>query len=178
MDYLEEEIERKVSINLSVAHLDWKESRINIVDTPGYADFVGDMVAGLHVSDGAALLLNSTMGVEPGAENVWDLAASQSLPVFLCANMMDKEQADFDKTLEQAKSALSDLVVPVFLPIGKAETFTGVIDLIHMKAYVHSGPDDGSYKEEEIPGDLTAAAEAACPRQIVAMSFLMNCIVS
>lgn len=161
MDYTEEEVSRNISINLSVAHVDWNDSRINVIDTPGYADFAGDMVAGLRVGDAALLLLNATMGVEPGAVNTWDFAAESSKPVFLCVNMMDKEQADFDKALAQAQSELSDKALPVFLPIGKADGFKGVVDLIRMKACVHSGVDDGSFTQEEIPADMAAAAEAA-----------------
>lgn len=161
MDYTEEEIKRQISVNLSVAHLDWGGCRITIVDTPGYADFAGDMVAGLRAADSAVLLLNATMGVEPGAENTWDVAAEAGKPVFICVNMMDKEQADFDKALGQAQATLSEKAVPVFLPIGRADGFKGVIDLIRMKAYVGSGKDDGSYAEQDIPGDMASAAEAA-----------------
>jgi elongation factor G len=161
MDYSEEEIKRQISVNLSVAHLDWGGCRINVVDTPGYADFAGDMVAGLRAADSAVLLLNAAMGVEPGAESAWGVAAQGAKPTFICVNMMDKEQADFDKTLGQAQTMLSDKAVPVFLPMGKADAFKGVVDLIRMKAYVHSGKDDGGYKEEDVPGDMASAAEAA-----------------
>lgn len=161
MDYTAEEAERKISINLSVAHLDWKDNRINVIDTPGYADFAGDTAAGLRVADGAVLLVNGGMGVEPGAENTWDMAMAAEKPVFICVNMMDKENADFDKCLSQAQSALSDKAVPVLLPIGKADGFKGVVDLINLKAYVHSGKDDGSYTTEDVPGDMKAAVDAA-----------------
>jgi elongation factor G len=161
MDYTDEEIERKISINLSVAHLDWKDNRINVIDTPGYADFSGDTAAGLRVADGAVLLINSPMGVEPGAENVWDMATAAEKPVFICVNMMDKENADFDKCLSQARSALSDKAVPVLLPIGTADGFKGVVDLINLKAYMHSGKDDGSFTTEDVPGDMAGAVEAA-----------------
>jgi elongation factor G len=161
MDYTQDEIERKISINLSVAHLDWKDNRINVIDTPGYADFSGDTAAGLRVADGAVLLINSPMGLEPGGENVWDMAMAAEKPVFICVNMMDKENADFDKCLSQAQSALSDKAVPVLLPIGAAEGFKGVVDLINMKAYMHSGKDDGSFTIEDIPGDMADAVEAA-----------------
>lgn len=161
MDYTEEEVERKISINLSVAHLDWKDCRINTIDCPGYADFSGDMAAGLRAADGAVLVVNGPMGVEPGGENAWDMAAAAGKPVFICINMMDKEHADFDKTLGAVRAALSDKAVPVLMPIGTADGFKGVVDLINMKACVHSGKDDGSFTVENIPGDLAAAAEAA-----------------
>jgi elongation factor G len=161
MDYSEEEIKRQISVNLSVAHLEWGAYRINVVDTPGYADFAGDLAAGLRAADSAVLLLNATMGVEPGAEHAWDAVAQGAKPVFICVNMMDKEQADFDKTLGQAQAMLSEKAVPLFLPMGKADAFKGVVDLVRMKAYVHSGKDDGSYKEEDVPSDMSSAVDAA-----------------
>jgi elongation factor G len=161
LDYSEEEISRQISLNLSVANVDWKGTKINIIDTPGYADFAGDMVAGIRVCDGGLLLLNATMGVESGAINAWEGLGERSLPVLLCVNMMDKDQADFGKAVDQARSLLSDKVAPLFLPIGKGAAFSGVVDLMRMKAYVHKGSEDGGFDEKDVPAELKAAAEDA-----------------
>ena len=161
MDYSQEEIERQISINLSVANFDWRGTKVNVIDTPGYADFAGDMVAGVRVCDGALLLLNATAGVEPGSITAWEYLAERSVPTVICVNMMDKEQADFDKVLAQARESLSEKLAPLFLPIGKAEGFQGVVDLVRMKAYLHKGSDDGGFDEKDVPDEMKALAEDA-----------------
>ncbi len=148
-DYSQDEIERQVSITTSLLHLDWKSHRINILDTPGYADFVGEVIGALRVSDGAVVLLSSTSGVEVGTEVVWDYAEKYGIPRLLFVNQMEKEHADFYKVLNGARENFGSGVVALQLPVGQGSDFKGVIDLIGGKAYhLPSG------EEAKIPGDL------------------------
>ncbi len=148
-DYSQDEIERQVSITTSLLHLDWKSHRINILDTPGYADFVGEVIGALRVSDGAVVLLSSTSGVEVGTEVVWDYAEKYGIPRLLFVNQMEKEHADFYKVLNGARENFGSGVVALQLPVGQGSDFKGVIDLIGGKAYhLPSG------EEAKIPGDM------------------------
>lgn len=148
-DYSQDEIERQVSITTSLLHLDWKSHRFNILDTPGYADFVGEVIDALRVSDGAVVLLSSTSGVEVGTEVVWDYAEKYGIPRLLFVNQIEKEHAAFYKVLNGAKENFGSGVVALQLPVGQGSDFKGVIDLIGGKAYhLPSG------EEAKIPGDM------------------------
>ena len=136
--------------------------KINLLDTPGYADFVGEVCSALRAVDAAVLVLRASAGVEVGTELVWERIHDHKIPTLVVVNMMDKEHADFAKAVQSAHDRLGANVVPVQLPIGAAETFTGVIDLLHMKAYVTQGKGvDAKDSEQEIPAAMKAAAEAA-----------------
>lgn len=148
-DYSQDEIERQVSITTSLLHLDWKSHRFNILDTPGYADFVGEVIGALRVSDGAVVLLSSTSGVEVGTEVVWDYAEKYWIPRLLFVNQIEKDHADFYKVLNGARENFGSGVVALQLPVGQGSDFKGVIDLIGGKAYhLPSG------EEAKIPGDM------------------------
>ena len=148
-DYSQDEIERQISISTSLLHLDWKSHRFNILDTPGYTDFVGEVISALRVSDGAVVLLSSTSGVEVGTEVVWEYAKRYGLSRLLFINQMEKEHADFYKVLSGAVENFGSEVVPLQLPIGQGPDFKGVIDLVSGKAY--SLPSGG---ETKVPGDM------------------------
>jgi elongation factor G len=160
LDYAEDEIERKITINLAVGHLDWRNIRINIIDTPGYADFYGDTKAGIKAADAAIVVLRADGGVEVGTEKVWDFVAGEGLPRMLVVNRLDKEHAEFAKAIDQAKELLSASVVPVQLPVGAAGTFSGVIDLFTMKYYKYDGSGSGAGMMQEIPSDLVDQAKS------------------
>ncbi|MGH7725287.1 MAG: elongation factor G [Candidatus Eiseniibacteriota bacterium] len=162
LDYGPDEVHRKITINLGLAQFEWKNTKINLLDTPGYADFVGEVYSALRAVDAAVLVLRAAAGVEVGTELVWERIHEHHIPTLLVVNMMDKEHADFAKCVKSAHDRLGANVVPVQLPIGSAETFKGVIDLLHMKAYLTQGRGvDAKDVEEEIPADMKDEAEKA-----------------
>jgi len=155
-DYDPDEIQRRMSISSAIAPLEWKGKKINIIDNPGFIDFVGDIIGSLRVVEAGFLLLSSVAGVEVGTEVMWHYLEEQHVPRVIFVNGMDKENANFDQALNKFKEILSEDIIPIYLPIGNAETFKGIVDLIKMKALIFS---NGEYKEEEIPPDLKAKAE-------------------
>ncbi|MDI6703575.1 MAG: elongation factor G [bacterium] len=150
-DYLEEEIERKISISSSLAQANWGGYKINIIDTPGYMDFVGEVKRALRVVEGVIVVIDAVSGLEVGTEIVWNMADEENLPRIVFINKMDKENASFHKSYESIKNGLNANVIPIQLPIGEEGNFRGVIDLIGQKAYVYK---DGDFKIEEIRDDL------------------------
>ncbi|MFH0778027.1 MAG: elongation factor G, partial [Candidatus Eisenbacteria bacterium] len=160
LDYSPEEIHRKITISLSLAHVEWMDCLLNLIDTPGYADFVGDVKCALAVADAGVIVIRAAAGVEVGTMKVWDYMEESSLPVFLCVTMMDKEHSDFWACIEGAGESFGRRVLPVILPIGTAESFTGVVDVISMKAYEYS--DQGKFTQlKEIPAEAKPRAEEA-----------------
>jgi elongation factor G len=158
LDHTEDEVERKITISSKLAHIEWKGHKINLIDTPGYADFVGDQVAGLRVADSVLFLLRADAGVEPATDNVWERVEAQSLPTILVATQMDRDNADFNRLVDSA-SALADRIVPLALPIGAGPSFKGIVDLLAMKAYEFLA--DGGRTEIPIPAELSKAVGEA-----------------
>ena len=154
-DYDPEEIRRKISVNTSVVPCEWRQHKINVLDTPGYADFVGEVKGALRAADSAIVLLDAVSGVEVGTELVWEYADELGLPRMLFANKMDRENADFGRALSQAKASLPGNFVPFQLPVGAQESFDGVVDLVRMKAYRGEKAEEG-----DIPDDLRQDAES------------------
>ncbi len=157
MDFDSEEIKRKISINASIAAVPWKDIKVNIVDTPGYFDFVGEVKGAVRVADAALVLLDAVGGVEVGAELVWGYADEQKLARMVFVNKMDRENANFDSVVTKAKDTLGKQIVPIQIPIGSEADFRGVVDLINMKAYEYTGP--GEFEEKDIPAELSDQAE-------------------
>ncbi|HHV62594.1 MAG TPA: elongation factor G [Firmicutes bacterium] len=158
-DYDPEEIKRKISINTAIAPCEWSGNKINIIDTPGFADFVGEVKSGLRVADAAVVVFCAVSGVEVGSENVWSFADERGLPRIAFINKMDRENADFYKVVDAIRSQFGQHVVPVQIPIGSQESFEGVVDLISMKAIL---PDAGGrkIKTADIPADLQDRAKS------------------
>jgi len=157
MDFDPEEIKRKMSISLGIAPCHWKGHKINLVDMPGYFDFVGDVRAGLRVVGSAILVLDAVSGVEVGTELFFGYAEEYKAPLFMYINKMDRENASFHKTLDALKSAFGDGVVPLQVPIGAEGSFKGVVDIIRSKAYVAVQSDSGareSIEEQEVSAEL------------------------
>ncbi len=150
-DFDPDEIIRKMSISSAIAPLEWKGKKINIIDTPGFIDFVGDVTGSLRVVDAGIVLLSAVAGVEVGTEIMWQLMEEHKLPRIILVNAMDKENANFDQVLDKFKEVLSEDIIPLQLPIGSSESFKGIVDLIKMKAFICS---NGQYKEENIPADM------------------------
>lgn len=147
-----EEIERKYSISLGCAFAEWHDVKINLIDTPGFADFHGDALAGLTAADGALVLVGPTTGVEAGTERMFRNAVARKDPVLFVVSMMDKEHADFDKAYQSIKDRLTSKVVPVEIPIGAGAGCTGVINLITGKAHQPvKGGKSGEFEEVDVP---------------------------
>src|SRR5512138_1978715 len=158
-DYDEEEVRRKISLYASMIPVEHRDHKINVIDAPGYTDFVGEAVSALSVADGAIILVDAVSGVEVGTELAWRYAEQFNLPRFFVINKMDRENADFNKTYEAIKEfveAHGKRVVQVHIPIGQKQDFKGVVDVIGMKSYMGDGKTTA-----EIPADLKEVAEAA-----------------
>lgn len=149
----QDERERKVSIGASLLSCPWKEHKINLIDTPGYADFFGEVVGALRVVDSVVLVLSSLSGVEVGTEKVWEEAQQYNLPSLIFINKMDKENANFRNSLNSAKERLSPKVIPFQIPMGEGASFKGMVDLLGNKAYIYS---QGKMEEGDIPDELCA----------------------
>jgi len=132
-DYDPSEVERQMSITLSLLPQEWKGTKLNLIDTPGYADFVGEVKSALRVSDGAIIVVCAASGVEVGTKQVWGYIEEAKLPRLIFVNKMERENADFFATLEQIQSELSTKCLPVQLPIGSQNDFQGVVDLVTME---------------------------------------------
>lgn len=150
-DFDKEEISRKVSIGTSVIPIEWNNLKYNFLDTPGYFDFVGETFGALRASEAAILLVDASSGVEVGTEKAWKYTEKNNIPKFIFLNKMDKENVNFQKVLDNIKEYLGDKVVPFALPIGEAESFKGVVNVIDETAKEYSGKDS---KDVEIPDDI------------------------
>ncbi|MEW6045146.1 MAG: elongation factor G [Bacillota bacterium] len=155
-DYDPEEVRRKISIQAALATFDWQDRRLNVLDTPGYFDFVGEVVGALRVVEGAVVVYAAPQGVEVGSEQVWELAdhpreGARVLPRLCFVNKMERENASFSRTFEQLHRLYGTKVVAVQIPMGEAEHFQGFIDLIEMKAY-RAGKEFGAEQAGEVPG--------------------------
>ncbi len=133
-DFDPEEVKRKISISAATAPCDMNDIRINVIDTPGYFDFVGEVVAPLKVSDGAVITVDSVSGVEVGVEKAWDSVDEAKMPAIFFINKMDRENSNFSKVVNQLREVFGNKIVPIMIPIGAEANFKGVIDLIDMKA--------------------------------------------
>src|SRR5687768_11429656 len=158
-DYDEEEHRRKISIYSSVIPIEHRDHKINIIDAPGYTDFVGESLSALSVADGAIILVDAVSGIEVGTELAWRYDDEFSLPRFFVINKMDRDNADFEKTyaaLAEYVRARGKRALQVHLPIGEKQSFKGVVDVIGMKAYMGDGKTTA-----DIPEELKEAAEQA-----------------
>jgi len=135
MDFDPVEIERKISINLKVATIEWNNTFINIVDTPGYANFLHETKCAVSAVGGAVVVASAITGVKVETEKVWQYADEYDLAKIIFVNKMDKERADFYRALADIEKAFKVKPLPIFLPIGQEENFRGVIDLVKFKAY-------------------------------------------
>lgn len=146
-DYDEDSIERKVTLNNNLAHLEYKDTKINLIDTPGYAAFVAHARPALRIADCALVVVDGVNGIEVQTEKTWLYANEFLLPRFMVINKMDKERADFGHALDTATQSFARSIVPFTLPIGQEANFRGVVDVVHMKAYEF----DANGKSKEIP---------------------------
>jgi elongation factor G len=155
-DYEPEEIDRKISISSAVAFCNWKNLRFNIVDTPGYISFLEDTQGCLSVTDGAVVIVSALSGVKAETEKIWQYACKYEIPRIVFVNKLDKENANFDRAIGELEKAFESAVIPLNIPIGTGESFTGIIDVVNMKAFHFK---DGSPSEGKIPEEFNASAE-------------------
>ena len=154
-DTAPEEIERGYSISLGCAHAEWMETKINLLDTPGFLDFQGDAIGGLAAADGALCVVSATAGVEVGTERMFREAVARQDPVLFVVTMMDKEHADFDAIYHQIKSRLSAKVIPIEVPVGQGADFHGIVNLFDRRAHVYArGARSGAYEETDVPDEV------------------------
>jgi len=154
-DYDPDEVKRQISINLSLLPCQWKETKLNLIDTPGYSDFIGEVRAAMRVAEGAVIMVCAASGVEVGTEQVWSYCEQAVLPRLIFINKMDRENADFYKTVGQIQSRFGSKCLPLQLPIGAQDSFQGIVDLLTMKAYTGS-----EAKEAEFPSSLQSKADS------------------
>ena len=159
LDFDSEETKRQMSISLGVAPIEWADHKINIVDTPGYLDFVGEVVATMRVVDTAVVLVDAVSGVEVGTELVWEHAENREIPRVVIVNRMDRENADFNKAFESLKEEFGIRLAPVMLPLGSQADFKGVIDIIKNKAYTYTDATGKNFTEGDVPAEYAAAVE-------------------
>ena len=160
-----DEIERQISIVSALLPCDWRGHKLNLLDTPGYADFMGEVIAGLHVADSVVLVVDGVSGIEVGTERSWQMARDRGLATLIVVNKLDKEHSDFDTALSQARERLGCNPVALQLPIGRQTEFRGVVDLLRQKAVTFH---DGKPQEGPVPGDMADAVAAARERIVEA----------
>jgi elongation factor G len=156
-DFDPDEIKRKISLNTSVAYCDWKGHRLNLVDTPGYGDFVADARGGLRVVGGAVIVVDGVAGVQVQTEKVWKFSNEYGLPRVVVINRLDRERADFFRTFESVQKRLKGRLCSLQVPVGSEAGFSGVVDLVAMKAHVTA---NGKTSESEIPGEIMETAKS------------------
>lgn len=153
-DYTPDEIERQYSINLALAHAEWNDVKINLIDTPGYLDFIGDAVAGVYAADAALVVVSGIGGVEVGTEKMWEYAEQRGIPRLFFVSLLDKEHADFEKVFNDIKEHVTPKVVPIEIPVGEGPDFHGIINLFSKKCHMYKkGTKTGEYDEVDIPDE-------------------------
>ncbi len=154
-DYEPDEIEKKFSISTSLAFVEWNKAKINVLDTPGYGNFIADARGPVRVSDAALVFVSAVSGVEVMTGKAWEYAQEFKVPRILVINKMDRENASFDRSLASINESFGRLAVPVFLPMGQEKDFAGIVDLINGKAHRYKDDETGEYSEEDIPSDMS-----------------------
>ena len=134
-DYDEEEISRKHTLSASLAYAEWNKTKINLIDTPGFGNFFSDARAAMRVADGAVLVVDGVSGVEVQTEKAWTVAEELQLPRIVAVNRLDRDRSSLDRVLESLRQTLGRTIVPIQLPLGEEKNFSGVVDLVAMKAY-------------------------------------------
>lgn len=147
-DFDPEEIKKQISISMSVLPVEWKNKKVNILDTPGYFDFVGEVVSSLRVAEGAVLLVDASAGIEVGTEKGWEYTSERNMPRIIFVNKMNRENVDFFKVVDQLRETFGVSIAPFQVPIGEGENFKGIINVVEMKAREYTGNE---CKDVDIP---------------------------
>ncbi len=159
MDFDPEEIKRKISISTSIATCEWKNHKINILDTPGDQNFIPDALASMEVMDSVIIMVPADTGIKVQTEKVWNWVKDRNLARVIFINKMDVERASYDDMIEQIHQVFKHKIIRLTLPIGAGENFKGVVDLLYMKAYVYKKDGDGQFETTDVPEDLLENAE-------------------
>ena len=158
-DYHPDEIERKISINASLLHTEWQGTKINILDTPGYSDFVGEVIGSLRVTDMAVVLLKAAEGAEVGTEIVWNCAKEYQLPALFVVNKLDNENAEFEHAVSTSRERFGHDVTIVQFPVNQGLPFDSVVDVLRMKVLKFNPDGSGRFTESDIPDNLKQKAD-------------------
>ena len=157
-DYDPEEIKRHISISAAIAPVEWKNTKINVIDVPGYFDFIGEMMGPLRVVETAGIVVGAVSGLDVGAEKAWSYAQKNSVCRMFIINRMDAENANYQKVIDQLRDKFGSSVVPMLLPIGQGASFKGVVNVLENKAYEGAGK---ALKEVPVPADMASAIATA-----------------
>src|ERR1700689_4597652 len=155
-DFDHEETERKISIGLAACFVPWQQHKINLIDCPGYHIFITETRAGMRAADALLLAVSGVAGVEVNTEKVWSCAAEIELPVMFHLTKMDRERADLERAVSGLQKSFGRSVLPVQLPIGSEQGFSGVVDLVHQKAHRFTRDGSGKATHGEIPAEMQA----------------------
>ncbi len=158
-DYDPDEIERKISINATPCFCEWQDHKINVIDTPGYSNFLWDTRAALRAVDGAVILVDPVAGVEVGTEKVWEMIEQFKMPRIIVISKMDRENASFGRAIGSVQEFFGRQAVPVELPIGEEKDFAGVVDIVERKAYLFEKDESGRMSEAPVPAALADEVE-------------------
>ncbi len=159
MDFEPEETKRQITISAGLNHCEWGDCNLHIIDTPGYTNFLHDSRNCLRVLSGAALVVSAVDGVKAQSMKIWEWCDEFKIPRIVFINKMDRDRADFDKTIAELEKSLSTRAIPVAMPMGSGETFTGIIDLLDMKARTFQFDGKGTFQESDVPAEYLDDAE-------------------
>ncbi len=157
-DFDPDEVKRHISVSAAILPIEWRDHKINLIDAPGYSDFVGEIRAAMRAVDAAVILIDAVAGVQVGTEQVWKAASERGLSRLVYVNKMDRENADFARAVEGAQARLGAGVVPLEVPIGAEAAFRGVVDVLHRRARLFTGAD-GAMEEGDVPAELADDVE-------------------
>jgi elongation factor G len=160
-DFDDEEIARKHTLSSSLACLEWQKTKINIIDTPGFANFLSDAKSALRVAEAALVCVDAVAGVEVQTEKLWTEAAALQLPRIVVVSRLERERASLERTLESLRRDCAREIIPIQLPIGEERTFTGIVDLVRMKALTFAADGSGKMTEGDVPAALADSAASA-----------------
>src|SRR5512136_845339 len=160
-DFDEEEIARKHTLASSLAFAEWNKTKINLIDTPGFGNFLADAHAALRVADGALVVVDAVAGVEVQTEKVWEFCDELELPRFVVLNRFDRERASLGRSLESLHGVFGRTVIPIQCPLGEEKAFRGVVDLVSMKAFTFEPDGSGKPSQGSIPADVADEVNAA-----------------
>jgi elongation factor G len=159
-DFDPDEIDRKISLQCALAWGEWKKNKVNLLDAPGYANFLSEARAALRVADAALLVVDAVSGVEVQTEKVWGYAADYDIPRLVVVNRMDRERASFLRALESLQRSLGRAVVPLAIPLGEEKGFVGIAELVTEKADVYESDQSGKFKSVDVPAEVQDAARS------------------
>lgn len=160
-DFDADEIARQISLATAVAHCEWNKCKLNLLDAPGYGNFIQEARVAVHIADAALVAVCGVAGVEVQTEKVWQFAAEEEKPRILVVNRLDRDRSSFTRALESIQKIFGREAIPIALPVGEEKDFRGVVDLITMKAFIATGDEKGTHDERDVPSDMKDEAEAA-----------------